>query len=44
VLGYSAVKFGLGTVVLAVMAAFGSLVGQGIVLRVGFRPVAVRYC
>jgi EmrB/QacA subfamily drug resistance transporter len=40
VLGYSAVKFGLGTVVLAVMAAFGSLVGQGIVLRVGFRPVA----
>jgi EmrB/QacA subfamily drug resistance transporter len=40
VLGYSAVKFGLGTVVLAVMVAVGSIVGQAIVLRVGFRPVA----
>jgi EmrB/QacA subfamily drug resistance transporter len=40
VLGYSAVKFGLGTAVLAVMVAVGSIVGQGIVLRVGFRGVA----
>jgi EmrB/QacA subfamily drug resistance transporter len=40
VLGYSAVKFGLGTAVLAVMVAVGSIVGQAIVLRVGFRPVA----
>jgi EmrB/QacA subfamily drug resistance transporter len=40
VLGYSAVRFGLGTVVLAVMVAVGSIVGQALVLRVGFRPVA----
>jgi predicted MFS family arabinose efflux permease len=40
VLGYSAVKFGLGTAVLAVMVAVGSIVGQGIVLRAGFRAVA----
>jgi EmrB/QacA subfamily drug resistance transporter len=40
VLGYSAVKFGLGTAVLAVMVAVGSVVGQGIVLRAGFRAVA----
>jgi EmrB/QacA subfamily drug resistance transporter len=40
VLGYSAVEFGLGTAVFTVMAAVGSLVGQAIVLRVGFRAVA----
>ena len=40
VLGYSAVEFGLGTAVFAVMAAVGSIVGQAIVLRVGFRAVA----
>jgi EmrB/QacA subfamily drug resistance transporter len=40
VLGYSAVKFGLGTAVFAVMAAVGSILGQAIVLRVGFRAVA----
>jgi MFS family permease len=40
VLGYSALEFGLGTAVLAVMAACGSIVGQAIVLRAGFRPVA----
>jgi EmrB/QacA subfamily drug resistance transporter len=40
VLGYSAVKFGLGTAVFTVMAAIGSIVGQAIVLRVGFRAVA----
>jgi EmrB/QacA subfamily drug resistance transporter len=40
VLGYSAVKFGLTSLVFPVMAAVGSILGQGIVLRVGFRPVA----
>jgi EmrB/QacA subfamily drug resistance transporter len=40
VLGYSAVKFGLTSLVFPAMAALGSIVGQGIVLRVGFRPVA----
>jgi EmrB/QacA subfamily drug resistance transporter len=40
VLGYSAVEFGLGTAVFTVMAAVGSIVGQAIVLRVGFRAVA----
>jgi MFS family permease len=40
VLGHSAVEFGLGTAVFAVMTAVGSIVGPAIVLRVGFRPVA----
>jgi EmrB/QacA subfamily drug resistance transporter len=40
VLGYSAVKFGLTSVVFPAMAAAGSIVGQAVVLRVGFRPVA----
>jgi predicted MFS family arabinose efflux permease len=40
VLGYSAVKFGLGSVVLAVAVAVGAIVGQAAVLKVGFRPVA----
>ena len=40
VLGYSAVKFGLTSLVFPAMAAIGSVAGQGIVLRVGFRPVA----
>jgi EmrB/QacA subfamily drug resistance transporter len=40
VLGYSAVKFGLTSAVFPTMAAVGSIVGQSIVLRVGFRPVA----
>jgi MFS family permease len=40
VLGYSALEFGLGTAVFAVLAAIGSIVGQAIVLRVGFRVVA----
>jgi len=40
VLGYSAVKFGLTSLVFPAMAAVGSILGQGIVLRVGFRPVA----
>ena len=40
VLGYSAIKFGLTSLVLPAMAALGSILGQAIVLRVGFRPVA----
>jgi EmrB/QacA subfamily drug resistance transporter len=40
VLGYSAVKFGLTSLVFPVTAALGSILGQQIVLRVGFRPVA----
>jgi EmrB/QacA subfamily drug resistance transporter len=40
VLGYSAVRFGLTSLVFPAMAAIGSVVGQAIVLRVGFRPVA----
>jgi EmrB/QacA subfamily drug resistance transporter len=41
VLGYSAIEFGLGTAVMTVGAAVGSNVGQGIVTRIGPRPVAV---
>jgi EmrB/QacA subfamily drug resistance transporter len=40
VLGFSAIEFGLGTAVFTVMAAIGSIVGQAIVIRVGFRAVA----
>jgi EmrB/QacA subfamily drug resistance transporter len=40
VLGYSAIEFGVGTAVFTVMAAVGSIVGQAIVLRLGFRAVA----
>jgi EmrB/QacA subfamily drug resistance transporter len=40
VLGYSAVKFGVGSVVLAVAATVGAIVGQAAVLKVGVRPVA----
>ena len=40
VLGYSAIKFGLTSLVFPAMAAAGSILGQAIVLRVGFRPVA----
>jgi EmrB/QacA subfamily drug resistance transporter len=40
VLGYSAVRFGLSSLPLPLGAVVGSLVGQAIVLRVGFRPVA----
>jgi EmrB/QacA subfamily drug resistance transporter len=41
VLGYSALKFGVSSVVLAVGATAGALAGQGAVLKAGFRPVAV---
>jgi EmrB/QacA subfamily drug resistance transporter len=40
VLGYSAVEFGLGSVVLAVAVAVGAIVAQTVVLKAGFRPVA----
>jgi EmrB/QacA subfamily drug resistance transporter len=40
VLGYSALKFGVSSVVLALGATAGAIAGQGAVLRVGFRPVA----
>lgn len=39
VLGYSAVAFGLGTVVYAVMAVIGSAIGQAVATRAGFRAV-----
>jgi EmrB/QacA subfamily drug resistance transporter len=41
VLGYSAVKFGVGSVVLALSVTLGAIVAQGAVLKLGFRPVAV---
>jgi EmrB/QacA subfamily drug resistance transporter len=39
VLGYSAVEFGLGTAVMTVGAAIGSMAGQAVVTRVGPRLV-----
>jgi EmrB/QacA subfamily drug resistance transporter len=41
VLGYSAVKFGLSTVVLALAVTTSAIAGQAAVLKAGFRPVAV---
>jgi EmrB/QacA subfamily drug resistance transporter len=40
VLGYSALKFGVSSVIMPVGAAVGSIVGQAAVLKIGFRPVA----
>jgi EmrB/QacA subfamily drug resistance transporter len=40
VLGYSAAKFGVSSVVLAVAVTAGAIVAQAAVVRVGFRPVA----
>src|SRR5215472_16224245 len=40
VLGYSALKFGVGSVVLAAGATAGAIAGQALVLKAGFRPVA----
>jgi len=40
VLGYSAVKFGVSSVVLAVAVTVGAIVAQDAVPKVGFRPVA----
>jgi MFS family permease len=41
VLGYSAVKFGLSSVVLAIGATVGAILAQGAVLKAGFRALAV---
>jgi MFS family permease len=40
VLGYSALKFGVSSVVLALGATAGAIAGRGAVLKAGFRPVA----
>jgi EmrB/QacA subfamily drug resistance transporter len=40
VLGYSALEFGISSLVLPVTSMFGSIAGQVAVLKVGFRPVA----
>jgi EmrB/QacA subfamily drug resistance transporter len=40
VLGYSALKFGVGSVVLAVAVTVGAIVAQAAVLQLGFRTVA----
>jgi MFS family permease len=40
VLGYAPVEFGLTSIVVPIGAAIGAIVGQGLVLKVGFRPVA----
>lgn len=40
VLGYSAVRFGLSSVVMPAGAIVGSILGQALVLRVGFKAVA----
>jgi EmrB/QacA subfamily drug resistance transporter len=40
VLGYSALKFGVGSVVLAAGATVGAIVAQAAVLKAGFRTVA----
>jgi EmrB/QacA subfamily drug resistance transporter len=40
VLGYSALKFGVGSVVLALGATVGAIVGQAAVFKLGFRAVA----
>ena len=41
VLGYSALRFGISSVVLAAGATAGAITGQGAVLKAGFRPVAL---
>jgi EmrB/QacA subfamily drug resistance transporter len=41
VLGYSALKFGLSSVVLAAAVTAGAIAGQGAIGKAGFRPVAV---
>ena len=41
VLGYSAVRFGIGSVVLALGATVGAIAAQGAVLKLGVRAVAV---
>src|SRR5262249_10548828 len=40
VLGYSPVKFGLTSIIFPIGAAIGSITGQQLVLKLGFRPLA----
>jgi EmrB/QacA subfamily drug resistance transporter len=40
VLGYSALRFGVGSVVLALAVTVGAIAAQAAVLKLGFRPVA----
>ena len=40
VLGYSAVKFGLTSIVFPIGAAVAAIIGQSLVLKIGFRAVA----
>jgi EmrB/QacA subfamily drug resistance transporter len=40
VLGFSALKFGVGTAVFAAMVPVGAIVAQALVVKTGFRPVA----
>lgn len=40
VLGYGPVEFGLTSIVFPIGAAAGAIIGQGLVLKLGFRPVA----
>jgi EmrB/QacA subfamily drug resistance transporter len=41
VLGYGPVEFGLTSIVFPIGAAAGAITGQGLVLKLGFRPVAL---
>jgi EmrB/QacA subfamily drug resistance transporter len=41
VLGFSPVEFGLTSIVFPIGAAVGAIVGQGLVLKIGSRPVAL---
>jgi predicted MFS family arabinose efflux permease len=41
VLGYGPVEFGLTSIVFPMGAAAGAITGQGLVLKLGFRPVAL---
>jgi EmrB/QacA subfamily drug resistance transporter len=41
VLGYGPVEFGLTSIVFPIGAAVGAITGQGLVLKIGFRPVAL---
>ena len=40
VLGFSAVEFGLSSTVFPLTVAVAAIIGQGLVLKIGFRPIA----
>jgi EmrB/QacA subfamily drug resistance transporter len=40
VLGFSAIEFGLSSTVFPLTVAVAAIVGQGLVLKIGFRPIA----